>query len=78
MIFAYGYGCRVFKHNICGNHPRVPEGMFDSTDPLPPDFFVNPKCPSIQAVVEATATKVPPSETTKESKEVVAADRHIL
>ena len=78
MIFAYGYVCRVFKHNICGDHPRVREGMSDSTDPLPPEFFVNPRCPSIQAVAKATATKVPPSETVKESMEVVAADRHIL
>ena len=43
-IFAYGYGCCVFKHNICGDHPEVPEGMLDSADALPPEFFVNPDC----------------------------------
>ena len=36
VIFTYGYGCCVFKHNICGDHPEVPEGMPDSTDPFPP------------------------------------------
>ena len=46
-FFAYGYECCVFKHNICGDHPKVPEGMLDSTDPLPPEFFVNPECPPV-------------------------------
>ena len=22
LIFAYGYGCCVFKHNICGDQPQ--------------------------------------------------------
>ena len=34
VIFAYGYLCCVFKHNIYGDHPEVPEGMHDSVDPL--------------------------------------------
>ena len=42
MIFAYGYGCCVFKHNICGDHPEVLDGMPDSFGPLRPKFFVNP------------------------------------
>ena len=33
VIFSYGYGCCVFKHNICGDHPEVPKGMSDSADP---------------------------------------------
>ena len=45
QIFAYGYECCVFKHNICGDQPGIPHGMSDSTDPLPPDFFVNLGCP---------------------------------
>ena len=47
VIFAYGYGCCVFKHNICGDHLEVPYGMPDSADLLPPEFFVNPECPLI-------------------------------
>ena len=43
VIFAYGYGCCAFKHNICGDHPKVPDGMPDSSIPLPPKFFANPK-----------------------------------
>ena len=34
MIFAYGYGCCMFKHNICGDQPEVPNGMPDSSDPF--------------------------------------------
>ena len=36
VIFAYGFGCCVFKHNICGDHPKVPKGMLDSANLLPP------------------------------------------
>ena len=31
LVFAYDYGCCVFKHNICGDHPKVPDGMLDSS-----------------------------------------------
>ena len=74
LIFAYGYVCCVFKHNICGDHSNVPNGMPDFVDPLPPEFFKNPRCPSVQAVVEATMTKVPPSETTKDPMEAVSTE----
>ena len=30
VIFAYGYRCCVFKHNICGDYPEVPNGIPDS------------------------------------------------
>ena len=43
LIFAYGYGCCVFKHNICGDQPEVLDGMPNSSDLLPPKFFVNPR-----------------------------------
>ena len=35
LIFAYGYGCCVFKHKICGDQPEVLDGMLDSSNPLP-------------------------------------------
>ena len=74
VIFGYGYGCRVFKHNICGDHPEVPDGMPDSGDPLPPEFFVNPGCPLIQATAKAITTEAPPSETAKEPMETTAIE----
>ena len=46
VIFAYGYGCYIFKHDICGDRPKIPEGMPGSTNPLPPEFFMSPRCPS--------------------------------
>ena len=61
VIFAYEYGCCVIKHNISRDHPEVPDGMSDSADPLPPEFFVNPGCPPVQVTVEAIATEAPPS-----------------
>ena len=41
VIFAYVYGCYALKHNICGDEPEVPNGMPDSFDPLPPEFFMS-------------------------------------
>ena len=49
VIFAYEYRCYVFKHNVYGDYPEVPKGMPDSADPLPPEFFVNPVCPSVHS-----------------------------
>ena len=45
LIFAYGYGCSAFKHSICGDQPGIPDGIPDSADQLPLEFFVNPRCP---------------------------------
>ena len=44
LIFAYGYGCCAFEHNICVDQPEVPDGMLDSSHSLPPEFFLNPRC----------------------------------
>ena len=54
LIFAYGYGCCMFKNNICGDRPEILDGMLDSANPLPPEFFVNPRFPSASAAPEAT------------------------
>ena len=53
LIFAYGYMCCAFKHNICGDQLEVPDVMPDSSDPLPPEFFGNPKCPLTLTAIEA-------------------------
>ena len=56
----------VFKHNISGDHPKVPNVM---PNPLPPEFFVNPGYLLVQAAVEATTIEAPPSKTAKEPME---------
>ena len=66
LIFAYGYECCTFKHNICGNQSEVPYGMPDSSDPLPPEFFVNRKCLPVLAATKATVAKVDQSEVIEE------------
>ena len=76
MIFAYGYGCCVFKHNICGDRPEVLEGMPDFTDPLSPKFFVNPGCPLVQAASKATTIEVPLNKASKDRVEIAAAKDH--
>ena len=72
VIFAYGYGCCVFKHNICGDHLEIPDGMLDSSNPLALKFFINPKCPPVQPAAKAIVTEAPPSEMAKEPMEAVA------
>ena len=69
IIFVYGYGCYMFKHNICGDQPKVPNGMQDSSDPLSPEFFMNPRCPPVPAATEATTTEVDQNEAARRAKE---------
>ena len=45
VIFNYGYGCCAFAHNICGSKPQILAGMLDTSKRLPPEFFINPRCP---------------------------------
>ena len=56
----------MFKHNIYGDHPEVPDGMPDFSDPHLSEFFVNPKYPPAQVAIEAIAAEVDQSEATKE------------
>ena len=45
VIFNCGYGCCAFVHNICGSQPVVPNRMPDTSKPLIPEFFINPRYP---------------------------------
>ena len=69
LIFAYGYECCAFKHNICGDQLKVPDGMPDSSNPLHQDFFVNLGCPPTPAATKAKTAKEDPSEAAKELEE---------
>ena len=56
----------MFKHNICGSQPEVPDDMLDSSNLLPPKFFANPKGPLALAVSEAVVAKVDMIEPAKD------------
>ena len=71
---AYGYRFCVFKHGIHGDRPRIPDGMPESIDPLPLEFFVNLGCPLAQTAVEAKAAEVHPVERTKDLVEGTIAE----
>ena len=73
-IFAYSYGCCAFKHNICGDHPWILDGMPDFVDPLPLEFFGNLRCPSAPTAIEAKAVEVHLGDVTKDPVEDVVAD----
>ena len=45
VIFNYRYGYCAFAYNICGSEPLIPIGMPDTSTPLTPEFFMNPRCP---------------------------------
>ena len=53
LIFAYGHGCYAFKNNICGDRPKILDGMLDSTNPLPPEFLDNPRSPPAPIATDA-------------------------
>ena len=74
MIFNYGYGCCDFAHNIYVSHPVVPDGMPDTSKPLSPEFFINPRCPPGVVPTEAATINVRPGEVMiKPEREVPAA-----
>ena len=73
LIFAYGYSCCIFKNNICRDWPEIPNGMPDSANPLPPKFFVNPRCPPAPTATEATDIEVDQGGAVEGSKRGVVA-----
>ena len=74
LIFAYSYGCCAFKHVIYGDQPEIPDGMPNSVNPLPLEFFVNSRCPSAPTAVEVKAVEIDLGEATKDPKEGVIAE----
>ena len=68
LFFAYGCGCCVFKYNICEGQPKVPDGMPDSSNPLPPEFFASPRCPPIPVSSEVAVVEVHYREAAEEPK----------
>ena len=63
VIFDYGYGCCAFAHDIRGSKPMISARIPDTSTPLPPEFFVNPRCPLSSLFVLPAAE---PVETTGE------------
>ena len=64
VVFDYGYNCCAFVHNICGSKPMIPSGMPDTSKPLPPWFFINPRCPpsaSSDLPASSAVRKEPPA-----------------
>ena len=76
VIFAYDYECSAFKHNNCGDHSEVLDGMPNSSIPLPPEFFMNPRCPPVPAAIEDTMAEAYLSEAVQElEKNTLARDQ---
>ena len=48
--------------------------MPDVADPLPPEFFVNPRCPLAPITVEVKAVKIDLGEAAKDPEEGVVAE----
>ena len=68
VIFNYGYDYCDFAHNIYGSKPRIPVGMLGTSQPLSPEFFINPRCPPDDVLVGAsTAPKAGISEEVEHS-----------
>ena len=66
VIFAYSYGCYVFKHNIYGDQLVAPDGMPDSSDPLLAKVFISPKYPLVLAAFGDMRVEAHPGEVAKE------------
>ena len=62
VIFNYGYGCCAIAHNIWGSQPVAPYGMLDTSNPLSPESFINPRCPPSVIPAEAVTSDVRPGK----------------
>ena len=58
LIFSYGYGCCDFKNNIYEDRPDISNGMPDFSNPLPLEFFDNPRCPPALTAIKAIDAEV--------------------
>ena len=68
VIFNYGYGYCAFVHNICGSKPEILDRMPDTSKPLFPEFFINPRCPpGVVPVKVAVALEAVTRETVEPS-----------
>ena len=56
------------------DHLEISDGMLDSADPLPPEFFVNPRCPPTLTAVEVKAFEIDLGEAAKDPEEGVVAE----
>ena len=77
VIFDYCYGCCAFAHDIHGSKPMILAEILDTSTPLPPEFFVNPRCPPSFSSILPTAE---PVETTGEdlpAKDLPAAEEGV-
>ena len=72
VIFNYGYGCCAFTHNICGSEPVIPYRMSDTSKTLPPEFFINPRCPLGSAPGDPTTD--PDTDVREAGKSLSAAE----
>ena len=58
ISFTYGYGCCVFKHDIRGDQPEVPDCMPDSLAFLSPKCFASLGSPPVSASFEEVTAGV--------------------
>ena len=78
-LFNYGYGCCVFKPNICGSKPHIPGGMSDPSVPLTPEFFANPRFPpSVSLAAPALDPAAVSKEDSTENNPTAAGEEAIL
>ena len=48
---------------------QIPDGMPDSSSPLPLEFFIDPRCPLALTPTKATTTEAEQSKSIKKAKE---------
>ena len=74
VIFSYDYGNCAFAHDIRGSKPKIPLGMSDTSTPLTPKFFVNPRCPPGSSFALSTAESVETAEEALADKSLPGAE----
>ena len=77
VIFYYGYDCCTYAHDIHGNKPKILPGMPDTSTPLTPEFFMNPRCPPNSSFALSTTEPVETAEEDLANKGLQGAEGEV-
>ena len=77
VIFNYGYGYCAFAHDIHGSKPKIFPGLPDTSTPLTPEFFMNPRCPPGSSFALSTAEPIETAEEALADKGLSGAEGEV-
>ena len=69
--------CCAYAHYICGSKPKILPKMPDTSTPLTPKFFMNPRCPPDSSFALSTTEPVETAEEALADKGLSGAEGEV-